>query len=127
MLVGDLGTIVSALSVTGISGVATTSFPAAWGGCRLRRRRGRRDLWRHAAHQWSGAIAGADGADFIDGGEGNDTILADDGSADEGETPLGIVLGGVVWADADPRDHLRAEAEDGIPNLTVHLFKSPTS
>jgi Ca2+-binding RTX toxin-like protein len=127
VLVGDLGTISGPLSVTGISGagrdllVGGPGLDVIFGG-------GGDDaifggtLFANGAS----ALTDADAGDFIDGGEGDDTILTDDGTANVGQASLGIALGGVVWFDAENAvgllDDVRGSGESGIAGVIVRLL-----
>lgn len=136
-LVGDDGTITSILDITGISGTGNDTLAggpgddtlvggggddALYGGTHVAS--GRTTVVTVVYRQVGDSLtAEPDGADFLDGGEGNDVLFADDAHSGMVTSFAGAELGDRVWLDLD-EDGVQDANEPGLSNVTVELFES---
>jgi Ca2+-binding RTX toxin-like protein len=67
-----------------------------------------------------------DGADFMDGGAGDDVEYSDDAFAPVGVRPSGPAVSGRVWSDTNG-DGLQDNGEPGMAGVTVELYNGTTS
>ncbi|MBL9126808.1 MAG: carboxypeptidase regulatory-like domain-containing protein, partial [Verrucomicrobiales bacterium] len=137
VLVGDEGTIGSTLSVTGISGDGDDTLAGGPGNDTLIGAGGDDALFggNHIVSGVTTAVTVAyrvtagglaaepDGADFLDGGLGNDVLLADDAHSGMATSFAGAEVGDRVWLDLDG-DGVQDASEPGIGAVTVELYRS---
>jgi Ca2+-binding RTX toxin-like protein len=75
------------------------------------------------------AVVEPDTFDFLDGGTGNDTLVADDGHSSGTASIPGSSVSGTVWYDqyppgaVEPPDGLQGDEESGIAGVTVSLYQ----
>ncbi|MBI1841426.1 MAG: hypothetical protein HYR88_11325, partial [Verrucomicrobia bacterium] len=130
VIVGDEGVIAAGLSpvrVTGIDGVGNDVLIGAGGadvifGC------GGSDWIFGGARVLGGSLTpvALDGVDFIDGGDGDDFIFADDAGGAGQESFPGASISGGAWLDL-ARDHIRDITEHGIAAVRVELHRASDS
>lgn len=137
VLVGDEGTIVSLLEITGVSGTGNDILAggpgndtllgaggndALYGGNHIRR--GITSVVTVAyAVSGGGLTVEPDGADFLDGGEGDDVLFADDAHSGQATSFPGAEIGDRVWLDLD-EDGIQDEGEPGLSGVSVELYAS---
>ncbi len=72
-----------------------------------------------------------DSTDFLDGGDGNDILFADDAHGAESTTFPGSTIGGFAWLDTLDEhgvpNNVRDSIETGLASVTVELHKSDAS
>ncbi len=135
VLVGDEGTIASLLSVTGIAGTGNDVLAGGPGDDTLVGAGGNDALYG-GNHVPAGItslvtvayrvvvgslVAEPDGADFLDGGEGEDVLFADDAHSGMATTFPGAGVGDRVWLDLD-QDGVQDAGEPGVAGVAVELF-----
>ncbi|MCC7373311.1 MAG: M10 family metallopeptidase C-terminal domain-containing protein [Verrucomicrobiales bacterium] len=137
VLVGDEGSIVSLLQITGVSGSGNDLLSGGPGSDTLMGAGGNDDLYggNHirrgvtsvvpVAYSLSGGTLNVepDGADFLDGGEGDDVLFADDAHSGLATSFPGAELGDRVWLDLD-EDGIQDEGEAGLSGVSVELYAS---
>ncbi len=127
VLLGDSGTILSAFHVTGIDGAGHDLLTGGPGEDRLFGAGGNDALFGGILLE-SGAVqvSETDRADFLDGGDGNDTVFADDAHSEGVTTFPGVNIGDAVWFDSldghGVRNGVRDPGEPGVPNIQVELY-----
>jgi Ca2+-binding RTX toxin-like protein len=135
VLAGDEATIVGLLNVTGVSGsgndvlaggpgddtlIGAGGDDALYGGNRVSR--GITTVVPVSYSFVGGTLtAEPDGADFLDGGEGDDVLFADDAHSGVATSFPGAEVGDRVWLDLD-EDGVQDEGEPGLVGVTVELF-----
>ncbi len=140
VLVGDDGTITSTLRITGVSGAGNDTLSGGPGNDTLVGGGGDDALYggTHVASGVTSLVAVAyrivdgelvaepDGADFLDGGEGDDVLFADDAHSGMATSFAGAEVGDRVWLDLD-EDGVQDEGEPGLGGVLVSLFRSGTA
>jgi len=136
-LVGDDGTIASTLNVTDVSGTGNDTLSGGPGNDTLLGGGGDDSLFG-GTHVVSGQTtvvsvayrlvgstltAEPDGADFMDGGEENDVLFADDAHSSMATRFAGAEVGDRVWLDLD-EDGIQDEGEPGLSGVAVELYRS---
>src|SRR5262249_41861814 len=123
----DLGVIVNSLTVTGVDG-DWNDLLAGGAGADVIFGAGGDDSIFGGTLLVSGqtTITDLDKQDFIDGGDGNDTIFADDAHSAAVTSFPGANIGDTVWFDAADehgvRNGVRDPGEIGVANVQVQLF-----
>ncbi|MCC6232526.1 MAG: M10 family metallopeptidase C-terminal domain-containing protein, partial [Verrucomicrobiales bacterium] len=136
VLVGDEGTIVSPLQITGVSGDGQDTLAGGPGNDTLLGGGGDDALFGGnlirsgvttvvtVAFRVSGAslTVEPDGADFLDGGDGDDVLLADDAHSGMASQFAGAEIGDRVWLDQDG-DGVQDAGEAGVGGVSVELYQ----
>jgi len=132
VLVGDEGTILSGLNITGVEGDGNDTLSGGPGDDVLLGAGGNDALFGGnyvpsgitsivpVSYRLSGGglVAEPDGADFLDGGEGDDVIMADDAHSGVATTLAGAELGDQAGLDLD-EDGIQDEGEPGLPTVSI--------
>ena len=123
-ILGDEGAVTSPLVIEDIVGTGNDVL-AGGGGEDTIFGAGGGDSLFGGAYLSSGAteIVEADGADFLDGGDDNDDVYADDAHSEQATTFAGASIGDLVWFDVNA-DGLLDEGENGLAGVTVKLYKA---
>lgn len=137
VLVGDEGVIHGLLKITAISGNGNDVLAGGAGNDTLIGAGGNDFLYggNHlvsgattavgVAYKLAGAtlVADSDGADFLDGGEGDDLLMADDGHSGQSTTFPGAEVGDWVWLDLN-QDGKQDEGEPGLAGVRLELHRA---
>ncbi len=129
VILGDLGVIVSLLKVTGIVGAGNDLLAGGPGADTIFGAGGDDGLFGGTLLT-SGKVqvSETDTSDFLDAGDGDDIVYADDAHSKAATTFPGANIGDSVWFDAldqfGQRNGIRDAGEQGVANLKVELFNS---